>query len=212
MGRTIDGRNICIHFEWWNVSKCVKGKIAYPIPCVSSDSNSYGPGESTMIVVNEDSPVPDPGANARSARLIAAEEVVLKHGGGCLRLAGLYTIDRGAHSFWLNSGKDVSGRHDGIINLLHYDDAAGAALAALLAGPTVVGGKVFLISDGHPLTRQEICEHTLKSKLYRDKSIPKFLGSDTEPIGKIYDGSSSNKELKWDPKYGSFASFMESNA
>jgi hypothetical protein len=196
--------------------KSIRTKSADSVPghhlTLSFCLHSYGPGESTIVVVNEDSPLPDPGANARSARLINAEKEVLKHGGGCLRLAGLYAMDRGAHNFWLTSGKDASGREDGIINLLHYDDAAGAALAALLAGPTVVSGNIFLISDGNPLTRRQICESTLKSKQYRGKSVPKFLGSDSDPIGKIYDGSASNKALKWDPKYESFDFFMASNA
>lgn len=121
-------------------------------------------------------------------------------------------MDRGAHNFWLTSGRDVSGREDGIINLLHYEDAAGAAVAALRAGPTVVAGNVFLISDGNPLTRRQICESTLKSKKYREMSIPKFLGSEADPIGKIYDGAASNKALKWDPRYESFDSFMSSHA
>ncbi len=170
----------------------------------------YGPGESEIVVVSEVSPTPDPKDNPRSARLLGAEKVVLENGGGCLRLAGLYTMERGAHNFWLTSGKDVSGRDEGIINLLHYDDAAGAAMAAVLAGPVIVSGNVFLISDGNPLTRRQICESTLKSKQYQGMKMPKFLGSDSEPIGKIYDGSASNKALKWDPKYRSFDSFMTS--
>lgn len=164
------------------------------------------------MVVNEDSPLPDPEGNLRSARLISAEKVVLENGGACLRLAGLYTMDRGAHSFWLTSGKDVAGREDGIINLLHYDDAAGAAKAALLAGYSVVSGNLFLISDGNPLTRRGICKSALKSKKYQDMKMPKFVGSSSEPIGKIYDGSASNKALKWDPKYESFDMFMSSDA
>ena len=162
--------------------------------------------------MTEHSPIPDPGSNARSARLINAEAAVLKNRGCCLRLAGLYTLDRGAHSFWLNSGKDISGREDGIINLLHYDDAAGAALAALMVEPSVVQGNVFLISDGNPLTRRQICESALKASKYKEKTIPKFLGGPTDPIGKVYDGSASNKALKWDPRYGSFDSFMSSNS
>jgi nucleoside-diphosphate-sugar epimerase len=178
----------------------------------TSSGGIYGPGGSELVVVNEDSPLPDPEGNLRSARLISAEKLVLKHGGACLRLAGLYTMDRGAHSFWLMSGKDVTGREDSIINLLHYDDAAGVAKAALLAGSSVVAGNVFLISDGNPLTRRGICESALKAKKYRDMKMPKFVGSDLDPVGKIYDGSASNKALKWDPEYKSFDSFMSSNA
>lgn len=164
------------------------------------------------MFVNEHSPLPDPGSNIRSARLINAEKAVLANGGGCLRLAGLYTLDRGAHSFWLKSGKDVTGREDGIINLLHYDDAAGSALAAVAAGPSVVSGNIFLISDGNPVTRRQICESAIKAEKFKDFKIPKFLGSDTDPIGKVYDGSASNRALKWDPKYGSFDSFMSSHS
>jgi nucleoside-diphosphate-sugar epimerase len=161
-------------------------------------------------VVNEDSPVADPSKNPRSARLIYAEQAVLKNGGACLRLAGLYTLDRGAHNYWITSGKDVSGRADGIINLLHYDDAAGSVVAALAAGPTVTSGNVFLISDGHPMARKEICESALIAKKYQGKQMPKFIGTESDPIGKIYDGSASNKALKWDPRYESFHTFMSS--
>jgi nucleoside-diphosphate-sugar epimerase len=170
---------------------------------------SYGFGEQSQVV-NEGSPVADPSKNPRSARLITAEKVVLDNHGACIRLAGLYTLSRGAHNFWMTSGKDISGRADGIINQLHYDDAAGAVLAALSAGSSVVSGNVFLISDGHPMTRKEICESALKNKKYEGLGMPKFLGTDKDPIGKIYDGSASNKALKWDPRYESFDAFMQS--
>jgi nucleoside-diphosphate-sugar epimerase len=171
---------------------------------------SYGFGRQSQIV-NEGSPVADPSKNPRSARLINAEKIVLENNGTCIRLAGLYTLTRGAHNFWVTSGKDVSGRADGIINQLHYDDAAGAVLAALSADPSSVSGNVFLISDGHPMTRKEICESAMKNNQYEGVAMPKFLGTDNDPIGKIYDGSASNKALKWDPRYESFDAFMISN-
>ena len=89
-------------------------------------------------------------------------------------------------------------------------DAAGAVLAALSAGPSVVNGNVFLISDGHPMTRKEICNSALKNTKYQGSKMPKFLGTESDPIGKIYDGSASNKALKWDPIYESFDAFMTS--
>jgi nucleoside-diphosphate-sugar epimerase len=163
-------------------------------------------------VVNEDSPVADVTKNPRAGRLINAEKAVLEKGGACLRLAGLYLLVRGAHNFWLTSGKDVSGRADGIINQLHYDDAAGSVLAALAAGPTVVSSNIFLISDGHPMTREEICKSALQAKQFDGLSMPKFLGTESDPVGKIYDGAASNKALKWDPRYESFDAFMKSQA
>lgn len=172
-------------------------------------SPSHGPGASAEPeTITEETPTADPESSPRTARLIKAEEASRAHGGCCLRLAGLYTLERGAHSFWLNSGKDVTGRADGLINLLHYDDAAGAALAALKMGSSVVKGRNFLISDSHPLTRQQICESALKAKIFQDKIMPKFLGKDSEPIGKLYDGSVSEAILKWKPQYASFDEFM----
>ena len=159
-------------------------------------------------MVTEDSPVADPEQNPRSARLIYAEDKARKSGGACLRLAGLYNIDRGAHNFWITSGKDVSGRADGIINQLHYDDAAGSVMAALVAGYSVINGNNYLISDGNPMTREEVCQSALKASKYKDRSMPKFLGTDADPKGKVYDGSASNKALKWDPRYASFDAFM----
>lgn len=177
----------------------------------TSSGGIYGPGESTGPpgVVKEDTVLPDPDGNPRSERLAAAEGVVLPHGGACLRLAGLYNLDRGAHNFWLGK-EEVPGRADGIVNLLHYDDAAGSVVAALSADPSATAGKVFLISDGHPLTRQEICESTTQAAKYAGMKIPTFSGPPDGPIGKIYDGSASNQALKWGPRYPSFDSFMAS--
>ena len=162
--------------------------------------------------MNEETPTASPESSPRTARLIKAEEACRKHGGCCLRLAGLYTLERGAHSFWLNSGKDVNGREDGLINLLHYDDAAGSALAALKVGSSVVKGRTFLISDSHPQTRKQICESALKAKLFKDKKMPKFLGKETDPIGKIYDGRVSEEVLQWAPRYSIFDEFMSANS
>jgi nucleoside-diphosphate-sugar epimerase len=123
-------------------------------------------------------------------------------------------LQRGAHNFWLTGGKGVSGMPGGIINLLHYDDAAGACLAALKAGPSVCRSKIFLISDGSPMTRMEICESALKANVYKDYRLPVFISSDDQPwaLGKVYDGSVSNSMLMWSPKYSSFDDFMSSNA
>mmetsp|Transcript_18857 Transcript_18857/g.27883 ORF Transcript_18857/g.27883 Transcript_18857/m.27883 type:complete len:171 (+) Transcript_18857:604-1116(+) len=164
--------------------------------------NSFGglDGET----VNEQSPVTD---TPRAKKLINAEAACLKEGGVVLRLAGLYTLERGAHNYWLTSGKDVDGRADGIINLLHYDDAAGACLNSLKEATKK--SAVYLISDGNPLTREQICLSARKSALYSDKVMPAFLGTDKDAMGKVYDGSWSNEALNWKPRYISFDSFME---
>jgi nucleoside-diphosphate-sugar epimerase len=177
----------------------------------TSSGGIYGSGADGEVV-NEDSPTADPETNPRAGKLIRAEEACLANGGCCLRLAGLYSLERGAHNYWLTSGNDVNGRADGIINLLHYDDAAGACVAALKAGPEKTKGKVFLISDGNPTTRKGICESAKKAKLYATAKMPSFVGSESDAKGKIYDGSATNAALNWKSKYVSFDEYMASQS
>jgi len=44
--------------------------------------------------------------------------------------SGLYNPVRGPHTFWLRNGS-VDANADGFINMLHYEDAAEACVAAL---------------------------------------------------------------------------------
>jgi nucleoside-diphosphate-sugar epimerase len=174
-------------------------------------------------VVTESSKIYEisPDSSLRVARLVLAERACWDAGGCCLRLAGLYDLQRGAHNYWLtsnsSSGKVVAGSPDGLINLLHYEDAAAACLAALRAGPGVCQSKTFLISDGHPLSRHAICHSAFKAKVYQQQGfvMPSFAGDDDgQPgsLGKIYDGTVSNQLLNWRPRYESFDAFMEANA
>jgi hypothetical protein len=41
--------------------------------------------------------------------------------------------NRGPHTFWLKNGT-VDSNADGLVNMLHYEDAGSAAIAALLRG------------------------------------------------------------------------------
>ena len=64
--------------------------------------------------------------------ILWAEKAVLNHPGGIVfRLGGLYTLTRGAHNNWL-SGKinESKSSPNGLINLIHYDDAAEAVMSA----------------------------------------------------------------------------------
>jgi nucleoside-diphosphate-sugar epimerase len=181
----------------------------------TSSGGVYGPGEVDTNVVNEFSPTADPESSPRVSRLVNAEKNCRDIGGCCLRLAGLYNLDRGAHNFWLTSGKPVLGSPDGIINLLHYDDAAGACVAAMVAGPSICDGTNFLISDGNPLTRMQICQSALQARMYSNQSLPEFVNQNQPgmlALGKVYDGSYSNQQLKWKPSIASFDEFMKSHA
>ena len=166
----------------------------------------YGPGNGETVT--ETTPIPTP-ESPRTQRLVQAELNTIAAGGCVLRLAGLYTLERGAHNYWLEKGNgSVKGTKDGIINLLHYNDAAGSCVAALKADREQTRGKTFLISDGNPTTRFGICESTLKSKKYGSMSMPTF-GEDTGTgKGKIYDGHWTNDILSWRPVYSSFDEFM----
>jgi nucleoside-diphosphate-sugar epimerase len=184
------------------------------------DNQDQGGG---VVVVTESSKTYEitPDSSLRVARLVQAERACWDAGGCCLRLAGLYDLQRGAHNYWLTSnsssgGKVVAGSPDGLINLLHYEDAAAACRAALRAGPRVCQSKAFLISDGHPLSRYAICHSALKAKVYQQQGfvMPSFAGDDDQPgaRSKIYDGTVSNQLLNWRPRYESFDAFMEANA
>ena len=52
---------------------------------------------------------------------------------------------------------------NGYINLIHYDDAARVVVAALLSPKSVRReGKLYLVSDGVPITRKDICLATIQ--------------------------------------------------
>ena len=160
-------------------------------------------------VVNERTDPPQT-VTPRVQRLLDSEKEVLGAGGCCIRLAGLYSLERGAHNFWIQKGT-VSNSKYGLVNQLHYDDAASICVAALAKGPDLTRGQVFIASDGNPMTRQEICRSALRVNLYQNYSIPTF-GDDCDvpgPHGKVYDGSWTNRVLDWKPKYESFAAFMK---
>ena len=203
----------------------------------SSGSNSNAKSSSTNSSSNDGSK-----NNPRALRMLHAENAVLSMGGCALRLAGLYSLDRGAHNYWLekfggssssssssttnnddNNNYEIPGtvpsRGDGIINLLHYEDAASAVISALMVGPNVNSRRVFLISDGHPLTRKQICTNARQHVRYDGFGMPLFIDDDDVVVkttdggvgkGKVYDGRKSNDALQWKPKYPSFDEFMTS--
>lgn len=169
--------------------------------CVLTSSGGVY-AESEGGVVREDSATE---TSSRSARLLAAERIVLARGGTVLRLAGLYTPERGAHNYWL-SQETIDQWGGGLINLLHYEDAASGSLAAIRAK---LGAKILLLSDEEPLSRSGIVEAALKSSLYEGKSAPIFT-QPAGPKGKVYDVRLTRSLIDWSPKYPSFAACMAS--
>lgn len=159
-------------------------------------------------VITENSPLSD---SPRAQRLIRAEESVLSLDTGCVaRLAGLYTGSRGPHSFWLRRGA-CGGGPGGMLNMLHYDDAASFAVAALKSDTdTGTGDKVYLASDGNPLTRKELLDVALDHPRFNHFPFPKWTEG-TDHV-KTIDGSASNAKLKWKPRWNTFKEFMEAEA
>ena len=118
--------------------------------------------------VDEDSPC-RPTTDAGKIRL-AAERVLLldpiAQRSIILRLAGIYGAERLARRAQRLSKSDMIGA-DEYLNLIHVDDAAEVVAACSkntgwqAASGTRIGGlsqelpRTFLVSDGHPLTRQE---------------------------------------------------------
>lgn len=176
----------------------------------TSSGGIYGPGDGETV--SESTILPEGSSvSPRTQKLVDAERNTLDNDGCVIRLAGLYTLERGAHSYWLERGDGtVKGDEGGIINLLHYDDAAGSCMAALVKGmDSSIANKICLVSDGHPTTRRGICESALKSKRYGGFTMPTFLGSEVKSEkGKIYDGTWTNEFLDWKPMYSSFDEFM----
>lgn len=152
---------------------------------------------------DEDTPVVPIGASPRTDNLLKAEKEVLDAGGSVVRLAGLYKADRGAHSYWLEKGtSDI--RPDHILNLIHYEDAASLSIAIL---KKKLRGRIFLGCDNHPLSRQEVMDLVNKSGKF-SKKFEAFTGT-SDPLGKKLNNSKTRAELGWEPKFPSFAQFLE---
>ncbi|KAL8162787.1 hypothetical protein V2J09_014276 [Rumex salicifolius] len=130
------------------------------------------------------------GKNPRADVLLKAENVVLDS-------------DRGAHNFWLQKGT-VDARPDHIMNLIHYEDAASLAVAILKKD---LRGRTFLGCDNHPLSRQEVMDLANESGKF-GKKFKAFTGTDG-PLGKRLNNSKTRTEIGWEPKYSSFANFLE---
>lgn len=112
----------------------------------------------------------------------------------------------------------------GEINLISYDDAASAVVAALRSGLTEirgeegapqVRGQIFLAAGDEPITRQKICEVALAHPLYSRKKMPKFWGDDTPKEfavtgpAKVYDSTVTRRTLGWEPRASSMEEYFE---
>lgn len=198
------------------VRACIEKYLSPDVSCrnfvftssgaVFGEKNGELISESSQVIGGGEGEVPD-----RISRLLRAEEHVLNLNknheksphGVVLRLAGLYTRERGAHSYWLRpSVTTVNGRGDAFVNLLHYDDAAAACVAALKGERR----GTFIVSDSNPMTRKAICEAALNVGGLTG-NIPEFLGerNGDDDVGKVYDTTKfASNYPDWELRYKNF--------
>lgn len=154
-------------------------------------------------VCDEISPLVAKGRSPRTDLLLNAEEEVLKVGGNVVRLAGLYTLERGAHTFWLSKGA-VDARPDHILNLIHYEDAAALCVAILRKQTR---SQVFMGCDNTPVSRQDIMDAVAHSGKFEGRVFQSFTRTDG-PLGKKMNNDVTRSLVDWQPKYKSFAAFL----
>lgn len=167
--------------------------------------------------VTEDScPLVAKGAGPSTDKLLGAEEAVLAAGGNVLRLVGLYHAQRGAHTFFIKQGS-VARPGAYVVNLLHYEDAAGMAAAILRGdGSGPFRGRAFIGCDDAPVTFADMMEACSSSGVFPQATVS-FTGSfpegSTAGRGKRVNNSASRAALGgWAPRYSSFAAFMAAGA
>jgi len=195
------------------------GNPAYAQDIKSCMDTHWGKGEGVAIIFTSAGSVYAENSGAvvdeisetvkteRSGKLLDGEEHVLGGNGCVIRLGGLYTLDGGAHNYWLKGGQFPSKPH-GLINLVHYEDAARAVVKCL-ENPEKVGGEVFLVSDGVPMSRQEIADAAAEHEMFAGKGEAVTFTGGEEVDGKKYNSQKSRKMLGWEPRYQSFADFMK---
>ncbi|KAK9802050.1 hypothetical protein WJX73_006937 [Symbiochloris irregularis] len=160
---------------------------------------------------SEDSPVQHMGNSERTDRLLKAESAVLGAGGCVLRLAGLYHADRGPHTFFLKQGT-VQRWPGYLVNLIHYEDAARLCHAVLQHSgcDEPFQKRVFLGTDGSPLTFQTMIDATVASGCYEGSA--ELVGPEGGSKGKQLSNAATREALGWEPKYSSFEAFMSQGA
>merc|ERR1719491_1107893 len=144
----------------------------------------------------------------RQRLLLAAETATVEAGGNVLRLAGLYSSTRVPVQFWMKTGK-VSGSEDGLVNLIHYEDAATLVVAVLFRR---LRGMVLLGCDNQALTRQEIAEAALDMPDFASHPMPEFnvaatnsrTGRAGDEKGKIYNNTATRELTGWSPRWKTF--------
>lgn len=120
------------------------------------------------------------------ASLLAERELQSHHladRGVILRLAGIYGPGRLPRLAALQAGEPIDADPDGLLNLIHADDAAAIAVRAAqmaqedrsrLRGESHSTPEIFNVSDGHPVRREEFYRYAAELAGW---PAPRFLAS-----------------------------------
>lgn len=193
----------------------------------TSSTSVYG--DTTVTDINENTPtvsvedldkenaVETP-KGERARTLVTAENSVLSYENGLVvRLSGLYTNSRGAHSYWLRAGT-VKGFAKGKLNLVHYEDAARAVVQALTISSDELSKwskRPFLAVALESVSREDMCNCALKHPLFKDYQFPQFADPDNTTASRVertFNNDWTRRVLQWTPQWKSFAEFMKEDA
>lgn len=180
---------------------------------VFTSSMSVCAAEDGSSVSEDRCPLVPEGKSPSTDRLLGAENATLSAGGNVVRLVGLYHAQRGPHTFFIRQGEVA--RYGGYtVNMLHYEDAAGLAAAVLRGDGSPDGawrGRIFVGTDGKPLTFQEMVDACFASGAFTGSV--KFTApqpTDGTGLGKRVSNDVTRSTLGWTPKYPSFVEFFQS--
>lgn len=150
------------------------------------------------------------GTSERLSKLQNAEKAVLQCAeGAVLRCAGLYLLNRGPQSYYTRIGQ-VKGSDASTVNLVHYDDAAAAAVC-LLSIDQLPKHRQFLASAKISNTKRDILDSWFQHPGRLEGQMPTFLDDD-DVLTKSYDSSWTRNVLGWKPKYESFVAYIQQDA
>ena len=156
-------------------------------------------------IITERSPV---GSSPRARRMLLAESMAFatNRETAVLRLGLLYDLTNGCHPWWLGTGNQYpAGPRNSVYNVIHYDDAATAAVKTLLADRDA--GEVFIAVDCNPVTSEQMVRAAMMHPLYKDSPLPIWSGS--QGYKKIVNGNWSQEVLGWSPRWPSFMAFFD---
>jgi hypothetical protein len=159
---------------------------------------------------DESSPVFELGANPRTDALLLAEKACLDAGGCVVRLVGLYHRTRGPHTFFLKQG-EIARWGGYVVNMIHYEDAAGLCDAVLRGQGSDDGlyrSEIFVGCDDCPITFDDMMASIEASGVLPGKAV--FTEKDGgDNLGKKMSNERTRRQLQWTPRYSSVSSFFE---